>query len=98
MKKHQRQKIPISMIQKTQKKTKTSAIPNFMLQLLPDDEIAKDINSLNSKLRKVFNVGHIWAKADVKCNGHNVEAVYILLSGSAKRNIQRHIKEIYNVI
>ena len=31
------------------KTNKTSAIPNFMPQILPDDEIAKDINSLNSK-------------------------------------------------
>ena len=49
----------------------TCAIPNIMRQILPDDEIAKDINSL--KLRKVFNVGHTWAKAYVKYNGHNVE-------------------------
>ena len=31
------------------KTNKTSAIPNFMPQVLPDDEIAKGINSLNSK-------------------------------------------------
>ena len=37
---------------------KTSAIPNFMPQVLPDDEIAKGINSLNSKQREVFNVVH----------------------------------------
>ena len=36
---------------------KTSAIPNFMPQILPDDEIAKGINSLNSKQREVINYG-----------------------------------------
>ena len=36
---------------------KTSAIPNFMPQILPDDEIAKGINSLNSKQREVINNG-----------------------------------------
>ena len=51
-----------------------------MRQILPDDEIAQDIISL--KLRKVFNVGHKWAKAYVKYNRHNVEAVNIFLSGS----------------
>ena len=35
---------------------KTSAISNFMPQILPDDETAKDINSLNSKQTEIFNV------------------------------------------
>ena len=35
---------------------KTSAIPNFMLQILPVDEIAKGINSLYSKQREVFKI------------------------------------------
>ena len=34
---------------------KTSAYPNYMPQILPDDAIAKAINSLNSNQRKVFN-------------------------------------------
>ena len=33
------------------KTSKTSSIPNFMPKILSDDEIAKDINSLNSKQR-----------------------------------------------
>ena len=73
------------MIQKTQKDTethKTSAIPNFMPQVLPDDEIAKGINSLNSKQREVFNVVHTWATNFVKCDGQDVEPVNIFLSGS----------------
>ena len=37
---------------------KTFALSNFMLQVLPDDEIAKGINSLNSKQREVFKVIH----------------------------------------
>ena len=52
-----------------------------MLQVLPDDEIAKGINSLNSKQREVFNVVHTWAKNFVKFDGHDVELVHIFLSG-----------------
>ena len=48
---------------------KTSAISNFMLQVLPDDEIAKGKNSLNSKEREIFNVVHTWAKNFVKYDG-----------------------------
>ena len=48
---------------------KTSAIPTFMPQILPDDEIAEGINRLNSKQMEVFNVVHKWAKEYVKCNG-----------------------------
>ena len=33
---------------------KTSAIPNFIPQILPDDKIAKGINSLNSKQKKII--------------------------------------------
>ena len=32
------------------------AIPNFMSQLLPDDEIAKNMDPLSSKKTEVFNV------------------------------------------
>ena len=53
-----------------------------MPQMLQDGEIAKGVNSLNSKQREVFNVVHKWAKDYVKCNGHNIEPVYIFLSGS----------------
>ena len=48
---------------------KTSAIPTFMPQILPDDEIAEGINRLNSKEKEVFNVVHKWGKEYVKCNG-----------------------------
>ena len=61
---------------------KTFAIPNFMLQILSDDEIAKGINSLNSKQREVFNMIRTLAKDYVKYGGHDVEPVYIFLSGS----------------
>ena len=40
MMKYQGQSIPMKMIHKT-KTNKTSAIPNFMPQILPDDEITK---------------------------------------------------------
>ena len=60
---------------------KTSAIPDFMPQILQDDEIAKDIYSLNSKQMEDLCV-HTWAKDYVKYNGYDVEPVHIFLSGS----------------
>ena len=60
---------------------KTSAIANFMPQILPDDETAKDINSLNSKQMEVFNVVHTWAKDYVKYIEYNFEPLHIFLSG-----------------
>ena len=45
---------------------KTSVIPGFMPQILPDDEIAEGINPLDSKQREVFSVVHTWAKDYVK--------------------------------
>ena len=45
---------------------KISAIPNFMPQILPPDEITKSINSLNSMHTEVFDVVHTWAKNYVK--------------------------------
>ena len=49
-------------------------------RLLQDDEIAKRINSLNSKQREDFNVVHTWAKD----YGHNVEPLHIFLSHLVK--------------
>ena len=48
---------------------KTSALPNFIPKILPDDDIAKSIKSLNSKQREVFNVNHTWAKDNVNMMG-----------------------------
>ena len=59
-----------------------SAILNFTLKILPDDEIADSINSLDSKQKELFNVGHMWAKDYVKYNRHNVKPLHILHSGS----------------
>ena len=53
-----------------------------MLQILPDDQITKDINSLNQKQREVFNVVHTWAKDYGLYAGHDVVPVHIFLSGS----------------
>ena len=61
---------------------KSSAISNFMPKILPDDEIAKGVNSLNSKQREVFNVIHTWVKDYVKYDGYNVKPVLTFLSGS----------------
>ena len=40
------------------KTNKMSTIPTFMSQILPYGEIAKGVNSLNSKQREVSNVVH----------------------------------------
>ena len=77
---------------------KTSALPNFMPQILPDDEIAKGINSLNSKQREVFNVVHAWAKDYVKYDGYNVEPIQIFLLGSGGTSKSHLVKVVYNVI
>ena len=47
----------MKMIYKTQKQNKISAVPKFMPQVLPDDKIAKGINSLNLKQGEVI---HTW--------------------------------------
>ena len=77
---------------------KTSSFPNFMPQILPDDEIAEGINSLNSKHREVFNVVHTWARDYVKYDGHNVEPIHIFLSGSGGTGKSHLVKVIYNAI
>ena len=77
---------------------KTSAIPNFMPQILSDNEIAKGINSLNLKEREVFNVVHTWAKNYVKYDGHDVQPVHIFLSGSERTDKSHLMKVIYNVV
>ena len=67
---------------------KTSAIPNFMPKILPDDEITEGIDSLNLKQREVFNVVHTRVEDYVKYNEHDVEPVYIFFSGrGGRRNI-----------
>ena len=53
-----------------------------MPKILPDDEIAKGVNSLNSKQREVFNVIHTWVKDYVKYDGYNVKPVLTFLLGS----------------
>ena len=77
---------------------KTSAIANFMPQILPDNEIAKDINSLNSKQMKVFNVVHTWAKDYVKYNKYNFEPLHIFLSGKGGTGKSHLVKVMYNTI
>ena len=75
-----------------------SALPNFMPQILPDDEIPEGINSLNSKQREVFDMVHSWAKEYEKCDGHNVEPIHIFLSGSGGTGKSHLVKMIYNAI
>ena len=73
----------------------TSTIPSFMLQVLPDNEIAEGINSVNSKQKEVFNVVHKWVKEYVKSNRHNVEPIYIFLLGSGGTGRSHLVKVIY---
>ena len=54
---------------------KSSADPNSILKVLLDVEIAKLINLLNSKQRKVFNVILTWTKDYVKYDGDNIASV-----------------------
>ena len=69
-----------------------------MSQILLDDKIAKDINSLNLKQRGVFNVVHTWAKDYVKYEGYDIESVHIFASGSAGTGKSHLVKVIYNAI
>ena len=77
---------------------KATTTANFMPKILPDNDIAEGINSLNSKQRDVFNVVHTWARDYVKYNGHNVEPVHIFLSGSKTTGKSHLVKVIYNAI
>ena len=64
------------------KTNKTSAVPSFMTKILPDGEIAGDMNSLNTKQR----LSSIWfihvPKDYVKYDGYNVEPVQMLVLGN----------------
>ena len=80
------------------KTNKTSTIPNFMPQVLPDDGMAKGIYSLNSKQREDFNVVHTWAKDYEKYDGHHVESVHVFISGSGVTGKSHLVKVIYNTI
>ena len=71
---------------------------NFMPQILPDDNIAEGINSLNLKQREVFNVIHEWVKGNVKYDWHNIEPIHIFLSGSRGTDKSCLVKVIYTVI
>ena len=55
-----------------------------MPQILPDDEIAKGINSLNSKQREV----HTWAKDYAKYDENDVEqCTYFFLAVEGQGNL-----------
>ena len=66
--------------------------------MLQDDEIAESINSLNSKQREVFNLGHTWAKDYVKHDGHNVKQIQIFLSDSGNTGKSHLVKMTKNAI
>ena len=69
-----------------------------MSKILADDEIAKDINFLNSNQRKALNVALTWTNNHGKDNGYNVETIYIFLSGCGDREICHLVKVIYDAI
>ena len=69
MMKHQGTNIPVKMIEEAQKQTKYLQFSTSCQKILPGDETAKGINSLNSKQMEVFNVVHTWAEDYVKYNG-----------------------------
>ena len=73
-----------------------SALPNFIPQILPDDETTEGMNSLNSKQREVFDVVHSRAKDYVKYDRHNVEPIHIFFSGSGGTGKSNLVKVIYN--
>ena len=77
---------------------KLSALPNFMPQILPDDEVVKGTNSLNLKQRQVFNVVHTWVKDYVKFDGHSVETIHIFLSGSGGTSKSYLVKTLSSTI
>ena len=77
---------------------KTSSLPNFMPQILPDDEIAEGIHFLDSKQWKVFNLVYALAKDYVKYNEHNVEPIHIFLLSSGGTGKSHLVKVIYNAI
>ena len=68
MMKHQGQNISMELF-RCHRNKKSSADPNFILKVLPDDEITEDVNSLDSKQREVSNVVHPWARCYIKYNG-----------------------------
>ena len=75
---------------------KTSAIPNFTLKALPNDEITEDIDYLNSKQRDAFNVVHTWLKDYVKYDGHYFESVHIFLLHKGWASKSHLVKVVYN--
>ena len=69
-----------------------------MPNILPDNDIAEGINSLNSKQREVFNVVHPWAKNYVTYNGHVRTSVHISLRQRKISGKSHLVKVIYNAI
>ena len=69
-----------------------------MPQVLPDYEIKKGINSLNSKQREFFSVVYTWAKIYLKYDERNVEPVHIFLLGSGGTGKSHFVTVIYNAI
>ena len=69
-----------------------------MTKILPDDEIAEGVNSLNSKQMKVFKFVHTLAKEYLKHDGHNVEPVHIFISGSGGTSKSHLVKAKDNTI
>ena len=64
------------------KTSNSSALFTLMPKVLPDEEMAKGTNYLNSKQREFVNVIHTWVKDYIKYDRHNIEPIHIFLLGS----------------
>ena len=69
-----------------------------MPKILPHDEIAESINSINSKQREIFNVVHTWVKNYVKYSRANVKPVHTFRLGIWGTGKSHLLKLMYNAI
>ena len=74
---------------------KTSAVPIFMQQLLPEDEIER---CKSFKQGQVFDVVHTWIKDCVEYDEHNAEPTHIFFPGSRGISKSHLVKVACNVI
>ena len=60
---------------------------------------SQNINSVNPKQSRVFNVIHKWAKEYVKYNRHNIEPVHMpnRLSSTGSTGKSHVVKTIYDI-
>lgn len=71
-----------------------------MPKILPSEEIAECINTLNLKQIwfNVFNVVHTWSKDFINYDGHNVRPVHIFILGNGVQGKSYLVKVLHNAI